>query len=251
MNKRTLSVAAILGMGAIAAGIVLTRRLARRSGATAAEVYRALPGDDLVPHPHIETTRAITIHAPVADVWPWIVQVGYHRGGWYTDARLDKLIWHIENPSADRILPEFQQVKVGDTVPDGPTGTARFTVREIVPYQVLTLLDDAGTHIPHTQFSWVFVLREVDAETTRLLLRTRATYPLRWWTTPLAYLALGPADFLMAHVMMLRGIKQRAERKGQRHGRRPMAADRLRDSGVADGALRNAANEKSASVASS
>jgi hypothetical protein len=212
MNIPRLFGPATLSMCGITAGIVLTRRLARRSGATAAEVYRELPGDDLVPHPRIETTRAITIHAPVAGVWPWVVQVGYHRGGWYTNARLDRLIWHLDNPSADRILPEFQQLKVGDTVPDGPEGTARFTVKELVPCQVLALLDDAGTHIPQTLFSWVFVLREIDADTARLILRTRATYPLRWWTTPLAYLALGPADFLMAHVMMLRGIKRRAER---------------------------------------
>jgi hypothetical protein len=211
MTTYALLGSATLSMGAIAAGVVLTHRLARRSGATNVEVYRALPGDDLVPHPLIQTTRAITVHAPVAMVWPWVVQVGYHRGGWYTNARLDKLIWHIENPSADRILPEFQLLKVGDIVPDGPEGTARFTVEEIVPNQVLALLDATGTHIPQTTFSWVFVLREIDSATTRLILRTRATYPQKWWTTPVAYLALGPADFLMAHVMMLRGIKQRAE----------------------------------------
>lgn len=212
MNTRRLLGAMALSMGAAAVGTAITRRLARRSGATTTEVYRALPGDDLVPHPQIETTRAITIRAPAVEVWPWVVQVGYHRGGWYTNAQLDKLIWHIDNPSADQILPEFQQLKVGDPVPDGPDGTARFTVAAITPGRVLALLDAEGTHIPNTTFSWVFVLREIDANTTRLILRTRATYPIRWWTAPLAYLALGPADFLMAHVMLLRGIKQRTER---------------------------------------
>jgi hypothetical protein len=148
----------------------------------------------------------------MANVWPWVVQVGYHRGGWYTNPRLDKLIWHIDNPSADRILPQFQHVQVGDIVPDGPEGTARFTVAALVPGQLLALLDAEGTHVPNTQFSWAFVLRPIDSDTTRLILRTRATYPVRWWTTPVAYLALGPADFVMAHVMLLRGIKQRAER---------------------------------------
>jgi hypothetical protein len=148
----------------------------------------------------------------MANVWPWVVQVGYHRGGWYTNPRLDKLIWHIDNPSADRILPQFQHVQVGDIVPDGPEGTARFTVAALVPGQLLALLDAEGTHVPNTQFSWAFVLRQIDSDTTRLILRTRATYPVRWWTTPVAYLALGPADFVMAHVMLLRGIKQRAER---------------------------------------
>jgi hypothetical protein len=216
MNKRGLLWAAMLTMAATAAGVSLTRRLARRSGATTAEVHEALPGDNLVAEPRIDTTRAITIHAPVAAVWPWVVQVGYHRGGWYTNARLDKLLWHIDNPSADRILPEFQRLNVGDTVPDGPEGTARFTVTAITPGQLLALYDPDGTHIPDTQFSWVFVLREIDANTTRLILRTRAAYPPRWWMTPVAYLALGPADFLMAHVFLLRGIKLRAERIGQR-----------------------------------
>jgi hypothetical protein len=216
MNSRTRLIAVSLTTGLIAVGVYLTRRLAKRSGATTTEVYHALPGDELVPHPQIETTRAITIHAAVAAVWPWVVQVGYHRGGWYTNARLDKLIWHIDNPSADRILPEFQQLQVGDTVPDGPEGTARFTVAAVTPGRLLALHDPDGTHIPDTNFSWVFVLRAIDAHTTRLVLRTRASYPRRWWTPPLAYLALGPADFVMAHVMLLRGIKQRAEHMSAR-----------------------------------
>jgi hypothetical protein len=212
MNTRVLFGAATLGAGAATAAIVVTRRLAQRSGATSGEVNGALPGDELVPDPQIQTTRAVTIHAPVAAVWPWVAQLGYHRGGWYTNARLDKLLWHIDNPSAERILPEFQRLEVGDTVPDGPEGTARFTVAAITPGRLLALHDPDGTHIPHTDFSWTFVLHEIDAGSTRLVLRTRATYLQRWWTTPLASLALGPADYFMAHVLMLRGIKERAER---------------------------------------
>jgi hypothetical protein len=141
-----------------------------------------------------------------------VAQLGYHRGGWYTNARLDRLLWRIDNPSADRILSEFQHPEASDTVPDGPEGTARFTVAAIIPERLLALHDPDGTHIPHTNFSWTFALREINAGGTRLVLRTRATYPQRWWTTPLAYLVLGPADFFMAHVLMLRGIKARAER---------------------------------------
>jgi hypothetical protein len=211
MNPRILWGAVTFGAGS-AAAVLLTRRLAKRSGATTSEAHSALLGDDLVPNPQIQTTRAITIHAPVAAVWPWVAQLGYHRGGWYTNARLDKLLWRIDNPSADHILPECQHLQVGDTVPDGPEGTARFTVAAITPERLLALHDPDGTHIPHTNFSWTFVLREGDAGSTRLILRTRATYPQRWWTTPLAYLALGPTDFFMAHLMMLRGIKERAER---------------------------------------
>jgi hypothetical protein len=212
MDTRLLWGAATLGAGSAAAAVLLTRRLAERSGATTSEVYSGFPGDDLVPDAQIQTTRAITIHAPVAAVWPWVVQLGYHRGGWYTNARLDKLLWRIDNPSAERILPQCQHLEIGDTVPDGPEGTARFTVAAITPGRLLALHDPDGTHIPHTNFSWTFVLRESDADSTRLLLRTRATYLQRWWTPPLAYLVLGPVDFFMAHLMMLRGIKERAER---------------------------------------
>jgi hypothetical protein len=215
MNRRVLWTAAAFGVGG-AAAVFLTRRLAQRSGATTSEVDSALPGDDLVPDPQIQTTRAITVHAPVDAVWPWVAQVGYHRGGWYTNARLDKLLWRIDNPSADRILPQFQELQVGDIVPDGPMGTARFIVAAITPGRLLALHDPDGTHIPHTDFSWTFVLRGIDSGSTRLILRTRATYPQRWWVTPLAYLALGPADFIMAHVLMLRGIKERAERMSAR-----------------------------------
>ena len=105
MNPRLLWGAATFGAGSAAAAICLTRRLAERSGATTSEAHSALPGDDLVPNPQIQTTRAITIHAPVADVWPWVAQLGYHRGGWYTNAPPDKLLWRIITPSAVLFLP--------------------------------------------------------------------------------------------------------------------------------------------------
>ena len=91
-------------LGAMVSSLALALRLGRRSGVTDAEVRRALPGDDLIADPGLVTDRAITIHAPAQDVWPWVVQMGYHRGGWYTSRWLDKLIWHIDNPSADRII---------------------------------------------------------------------------------------------------------------------------------------------------
>ena len=69
----------------LAAGYVV-HRIGRRSGATGSETRLGLPGDELVPRPRWQSTRAITVEAPPADVWPWIVQMGYpsRRGGWYT-----------------------------------------------------------------------------------------------------------------------------------------------------------------------
>jgi hypothetical protein len=98
-----------LGLLAVASGAYLVRRLGLRWGATDAEVYRPLPGDEVVPHPMLETTHAITIHAPRAAIWPWLVQMGYQRAGWYTDSwyqLVDRYLFREKRPpSADQILP--------------------------------------------------------------------------------------------------------------------------------------------------
>ena len=217
----------LAGLFAIASAGYVLQRLGHRWGATDAEVHRPLAGDDLVPHPMLETTHAITIHTSPADVWPWLVQMGYKRGWWYTDSRwyqwVDRYIWHSSHPaSPDYIIPELQHLAVDDTVPDGPPGTAFFTVAQMEPERVLALF--STTHVlfmapacvrnhPRSglygEFSWVFILNKKDEDVTRLIVRTRVSYGPRLYrmlTRPL----LLPADFLMAR-MMLQGIKQRAE----------------------------------------
>jgi hypothetical protein len=223
-----------IGLVAATSGAYLLRRLGKRWGATEDEVYRSLPGDDLVPHPMAETTHAVTIHAPPAAIWPWLVQMGYERGWWYTDARWYRLVetslWKAKpHTSADRIIPEFQHLAVGDTVPDGPPGTAFFTVAALEPQRVLALY--STTHLLfmapaflrnnprlglYSEFSWVFYLDEVGENETRLIVRTRASHGprlFRMLTLPLLF----PADFLMAR-MMLRGIKQRVEKAHEAAG---------------------------------
>jgi hypothetical protein len=216
-----------LGLLAVASGAYLLRRLGMRWGATDDEVHSPLPGDDLVPHPMLETTHAISINASRTDIWPWLVQMGYDRAWWYTDERwykwVDKYIWHTSHPSSpDQIIPELQHLKVGDTILDGPPGTAFFRVAQLEPERVLALY--STTHIlmmapaslrnnPKVglqgEFSWVFVLDEKNEGMTRLIVRTRASYEpklFRILTRPM----LLPADFLMAR-MMLQTIKQRVE----------------------------------------
>ncbi len=216
-----------IGLLAAASGALLLRRLGMRWGATDDEVHSPLPGDELVPHPMLETTHAISIHASPAAIWPWLLQMGYDRAWWYTDARwykwVDRYIWHTSHPSSpDHIVPELQRLKVGDTILDGPPGTAFFTVAQLEPEHVLALF--SATHILmmapaslrhnpeagiHGEFSWVFVLDESEEGITRLIVRTRASYEpkiYRILTRPVLY----PADFLMAR-MMLQTIKQRVE----------------------------------------
>jgi hypothetical protein len=120
------------------------------------------------------------------------------------------------------IIPEFQQLAVGDTVPDGPPGTAFFTVaqlqaqRALAPFSTTHILFMAPASVRNNpriglygDFSWVFVLDEKEEGVTRLIVRTQASYGphlFRMLTLPMLY----PGDFLMAR-MMLRTIKQHVE----------------------------------------
>jgi hypothetical protein len=95
---------------ATVASVVVAHRTIGRWGATSEEVARALPADDEVPDAQIASTRAIPIHAPATAVWPWLIQMGWKRAGWYSYDRI---------ASAERIIPELQGLQVGDLVPEG------------------------------------------------------------------------------------------------------------------------------------
>jgi hypothetical protein len=107
---------------AAAGGYAVLYRLGQTWGATAQEQRQALAGDDLLPDATAWTTHAITIAAPPSAVWPWLVQMGWDRAGWYTYRWVDRLLFPANGPSATHILPEHQQLQVGDRVPDGPPG---------------------------------------------------------------------------------------------------------------------------------
>ena len=104
-------------------------------GVDPAETEGSLPGDELVPEPTVSDTRGITIDAPPAAVWPWLLQLGYGRGGWYSYDQLD-----MKGRSADTILPEHQTLAVGDIVPTDPGGG--FEVRVLDPERALVLMVD-------------------------------------------------------------------------------------------------------------
>jgi uncharacterized protein YndB with AHSA1/START domain len=222
----------LLRGAALTAAWALLGRMARRSGATDAEFYGSLPGDEVLPHPMVEWTRATTIAAPADAVWPWLVQMGYHRAGWYTNERIDHLVWRVDNPNAEEILPQFQQLEVGDVVPDGPDYAAFFRVLTVErPHalvyrsirhlyrghpvnaadpealaQVERDLLAGGTYI---DFTWAFALRDDGNGTTRLIIRTRANAAPRW-AIALLRAPLGLVDWF--HVAtMFRGIRRRAE----------------------------------------
>ncbi|HEY5855452.1 MAG TPA: SRPBCC family protein [Aldersonia sp.] len=207
---------------AIPAGIALTlvaaNRLGHTYGATAAERATPLPGDELVAPVQCVCTHATTIAAPPNAVWPWLVQMGWHRGGWYTARWVDRLLFPANRPSADKIVPELQSLRVGDFVPDGPPQTrCGFTVVEMIADTAIVLRSDS--HLPSSwrtkglarlDWTWAFALFAVDGGAhTRFVFRWRARmHP--WWLRVLCAVAVVPADLLMSRDM-LRGVKRRGE----------------------------------------
>ena len=198
-----VALTAAAGAGALAAYVLGVRPWHLRWGATDEEVSERFPGDELVEHPNSEATHAITIDAPVAEVWPWLVQIGRDRGGFYSYAWLENMVG-CQLKNADRILPEFQRLGVGDTVRLHPQAPP-LPVLICEPPRTLVLgnnMDYPGT--------WGFYLKEVDGKTTRLVIRGRGDLKpglINWLG---AHLLLEPAHFIMERKMML-GIKSRAE----------------------------------------
>src|SRR5687768_16626597 len=105
----TVAVTAVAAQGAL-------QWLGRTYGSTPAERRQRLPGDELVRAPHFTTDHATIIDAPPEAVWPWLVQMGWGRGQWYTARWVDKLLFPATGPSAEVIVPELQGLKVGDRV---------------------------------------------------------------------------------------------------------------------------------------
>jgi hypothetical protein len=196
-------------------------RLGRAAGSTAYERGATLPGDEVVPFPRITTDHAVDVDAPASAIWPWLTQMGWHRGGWYTPRWVDVLLFPGNRPSADRLDPDLvRDLVVGDTVPDGPPGTAFFEVVRVEPPHVLVLR--STTHVPpgwderfgvRLLWTWCFHLTDRPGGGTRLHLRVRFTGQ-PWWFVA-AYRLLVPADFVMARGM-LHGLRRRVDAGGKR-----------------------------------
>lgn len=149
------------------AGAVVADAVSRRPVRPLAEEReRSLPGDELVADPKLVWVHAITIDARPAGVWPWLVQMGCRRAGWYSYDGLD----NGGVLSADRIVPELQLAEVGDIFPMSRNAQDTFVVRMVEPERAL-LIGDAGGGM-----SWAFVLEPVDEHSSRLITRVRATY---------------------------------------------------------------------------
>jgi hypothetical protein len=181
----------------------LFRRWHLRWGATQAEVAGAMPGDELVSEPSFNATRAITICTPPEAVWPWLVQIGYGRAGWYSYDLFD----NAARPSAERILPEYQQPKIGDWVPMSSkvNETTAFKIKAFEPNRWLLW------EKPHSTWAWKLV--PLDGGRTRLITRVKDRYA--WHASPgnalLSLILMEFGDFAMMRKLFL-NVKRRAER---------------------------------------
>jgi hypothetical protein len=178
-------------------------------GAAQDELSRRMPGDEIVRRPMFNATRAVTINAGPEDIWPWLVQIGFGRAGWYTYDYLDNLGRH----SAERIIPELQHIEIGDLVPIGPGKSSGMFVKEFVFNSSMLWWTKK-----YEQTSWAWALYQMPDGTTRLVTRVRAPYT---WHQPLSLVwlpLLELADFPMMRKSLL-GIKRRAETLAAKKGR--------------------------------
>ena len=181
LHRIALTAAALEALGA-AYSFVLLPRL-RRWGATAEEVSRRLPGDELVADPLYTTTHAVTVRAPAEAVWPWLVQIGQNRGGFYTYDALENLAG-LEVRSADRVHPEWQDLRAGeDYLTLDPDETMKMAVAVIQPPHAFVVRSGAPGEPPQEAgslfrgemaWTWGFYLEPAGPAETRLIIRSRA-----------------------------------------------------------------------------
>lgn len=196
------------------------------------------PGKNLIQTPFYEFRYSLEIDASAEAVWPWIVQMGYHRGGWYIDSWWNKFIeeqfWPrvvppdargTFMPAAKEILPQYQNLAVGDTVPDGPPGSAYYDVVNLQPNRLLLL--SATTHFnymapqfvyktrfaPSGKFVWAFILDALGSKRSRLT---------SWWQAEgrpkFMFTLFKPFIIIVdrSHQrQILKGIKRRVEKRAE------------------------------------
>jgi hypothetical protein len=218
VSKRTRFLGRTIVLGAVATSLYATagRSWLRRWGATEEDQSRPLPGDDLVEAPVYSTTRAIEIDTAPEAIWPWLIQMGQGRGGFYSYDAIENLAG-LNIRSADELVPEYQHLVVGDIVRLAPNTGLVAAIVEPNQALVLRAVADLESKRPpkpsdpaYFDWSWAFILEPVSLAKTRLVIRLRADTARNMPMEVAGPMVWEPAHFLMER-KMLREIKRRAE----------------------------------------
>lgn len=217
-GKSFAGLATIGAAGALAAYALAIRPWHLQWGATAEENAESLPGDEVKPDAGIQVTHAVTIDAPAAEIWKWLVQIGQDRGGFYSYDWLENF-FDLQIHNVDEIKPELQSLKIGDFIRSAHKGwlggrfdeKAGWFVVGLEPERALVLRDEIE------RGSWAFVLKPLGAEKTRLIIRGRGSKPESAARKLFHYSFLEPAHFIMERKMLLT-LKQKAEESFRESG---------------------------------
>lgn len=248
MRMRLILIGTAIG-ATTAIAVTQARRWHATWGVDPNETTRSLPGDDIVANATGGETRGITIDAPPDAIWPWLVQMGYGRAGWYSYDQLDQ-----RGRSVDEIVDAWQALAVGDVVPTHPGGG--FEVARIEPGRVLILRSDTAlvtaqaeaaqavesgleSATPGVQLSgailsgtpqqfaasWAFILEPIDGGRTRLIERFRIWFGAEQPGSRFVMPFVGFGVVVMMHKQMV-GLRERAERfaRGRRPAPKPFTA---------------------------
>jgi len=219
MNKNLLKTFA--GIAAVGGAFAVYNYKIRpwhlRWGASREELTEPLPGDEVKPDAEIQVTHAITIDAPAAIVWKWLVQIGQERGGFYSYDWLENL-FGLEIHNTEEIKPEWQTLKTGDFVRSAHTNWLGGKYKNLTGWFVVTMDENRALvlrdEIEHG--SWAFILRPLDARKTRLMIRARGNKPANPAMKIFHYGFFEPAHFIMERKMLLT-LKKRAEQFSLAH----------------------------------
>lgn len=180
-----------------------------RWGTTPEERSREMPGDGIISNPTDSAMQAVTVDAAPEDIWPWLLQIGYQRGGLYSYDWLDRLFGFLDSPSSTQILPQFQHLAVGDKIlwmkPSRLVPRQELTVAVLEPPRALAL-SYQGMGM---EWVWQFGLNPLKDERTRLVTRGIERVP-KTAAGRLSMFLMEPASFIMTRRMLL-GVKERAE----------------------------------------
>jgi hypothetical protein len=212
-----LAVAGLAGSAVVQALL----RAARHSGVEAADIARALPGDDLIPDPQLQIDRAGVIGASAGDLWPWIVQLGKGRAGWYMPRAIERLaVWPRRKRAAREIVEAFQTLRRGERVADWGPGDPSFEVVSLEAPRALVYVSRRdrshnwawpAPDAPASEvmaFSWALVIDPIDDSSSRLHIRLRGGFGRRGPLRPLAAAFGGLFDYVTI-VLLFAGLRER------------------------------------------